>query len=70
MLQFNSNSDNALKDFYTILGDVLVEDNENIVFQLSAAPSEVDLIPDRDVAVVTIIDDDCKTESSDIVYML
>ncbi|CAI8049199.1 hypothetical protein GBAR_LOCUS27079, partial [Geodia barretti] len=57
VLQFNINSDNPRRVFYTINGDTIDEPDETIVFQLSG-PSGVALIPDRSTAVVTIINDD------------
>lgn len=59
MLQFNSNADNARRDFYTIIGDSVIEPDETIEFELSG-PTGVSLIPDRRTAVVTIINDDCE----------
>ena len=60
VLEFNSNSDNSLMDFYTILGDSMVEPDETIIFGLSASPSGVGLIQGRDVAIATIVNDDSK----------
>ena len=59
MLQFNSNADNARRDFYTIIGDSVIEPDETIEFELSG-PNGISLIPNRRTAVVTIINDDCE----------
>ena len=63
VLQFNINSDNPRRVFYTINGDTIDEPDETIVFQLSG-PSGVALIPDRSTAVVTIINDDSEMVTS------
>lgn len=63
MLQFNSNADNARRDFYTIIGDSVIEPDETIEFELSG-PAGVSLIPNRRTAVVTIINDDCESTFS------
>lgn len=55
---FNSNADNAQREFYTVIGDGVVENDETILFQLSS--QDVPIIQDRADAQVTIINDDCK----------
>lgn len=59
-LVFNANADNPLKDFYTVLGDTVIEPDETILFRLSSPTGGVTLIGDRTDAVVTIVNDDCK----------
>ena len=58
VLVFNSNADNARREFYTVIGDNVIEDDETILFQLSS--QNVPILQDRASAVVTIVNDDCK----------
>ena len=60
MFRFSANPDNPQRDFYTIIGDTLPEEDETIFFELSAS-SGVTLLSGRRTAVVTILDDDCES---------
>ena len=60
LLTFNRNANNPQCEFYTILGDMLDEDDETILFQLSSWTGGVSLIAGRSNAQVTILNDDCK----------
>ena len=60
VITFNSNSDNAQREFYTIIGDDVIEPDETILFELSTLTGGVSLIADRRNAVATILNDDCK----------
>ena len=60
-LVFNANSDNPLREFYTILGDTMGEPDETILFQLSSQTGGVALINGRSSATVIIVNDDGKT---------
>lgn len=61
ILTFNTNADNPQRVFYTILGDNQIEPNETIPLQLSTQNEGVRLIENRRDALVTIVNDDCKT---------
>lgn len=61
ILTFNTNADNPQREFYTILGDAEIEPDETFPLRLSAQTGGVRLIGDRTDALVTIVNDDCKT---------